>query len=532
MPDSSGNEKAEHHHHHELLHGRFHEKDEGIFPEHIGQEELIDEDLEQARTHHDKGDDNDPYLVQFTEGDKENPRNFSYGKKMFVTGFTALLCFSVAVGSSMPTGNLEGAAEALGVGSVPINLSITLFVAGFGFGPMFFAPLSEIFGRWIIYVISGFLYFIFTLPCAVAPNLATLLAARMISGLAASVPMTNVGGSLSDIWIPAEKGIPMAIFSSVLFIGPAAGPLVGGAITSGTNADRGWRYIYWTLFAFVGIVWIMTLFTHETLASVILKRRAKKLRKETGDNRYQTIEERHPMTLQKVISVSLLRPFEMLIREPILIAFSLYLCLVYALLYLMFFAYPIVFVEGYGFNALQVGLCFISIMVGIALSMAFIMTVMEPMTKRRIHKRGYPVPEDRLPLMFVGSVLLPMSLFILAWTSMRPEKVHTMHWSGPLVAGIPVGASFVMIYIAANSYLVDCYPKAAASALAAKTLLRSLCGAAVPLFVNQMFHAMGNEWAFSLLAFVSVAMGPIPFFFYWFGPKMRATSKFASGDDD
>ncbi|WFC95942.1 hypothetical protein MBRA1_002598 [Malassezia brasiliensis] len=283
----------------------------------------------------------------------------------------------------MPTGNLEGAAEALNVSIEVINISITLFVVGFGFGPMFFAPLSEVYGRWIIYVISGFFYFIFTLPCALAPNIGTLLVCRQIAGLAASVPMTNVGGTISDIWTPAEKGIPMALFSSVLFIGPAAGPLVGGAITSATNAVDGWRYIYWTLFAFVGLVWIATVFTKETLGSVILLRRAKKLRKETGDNRYKTVQEMNPLSMRTVLTVSLLRPFELLIREPILISFSLYLCLIYSLLYLMFFAYPIIFLEGHGFNEFQTGLCFISIIIGIVLALALIIFVMEPYTQRR-----------------------------------------------------------------------------------------------------------------------------------------------------
>ena len=107
----------------------------------------------------------------------------------------------------------------------------------------------------------------------------------------------------------------------------------------------------------------------------------------------------------------------------------------------------------------------------------------------------------------------------------------SVHWQGALISGLGTGLSFVMIYNAANTYLVDCYPKTAASALASKTLIRSLGGAAVPLFVNQMFHAMHNQWALTLLALVATIMVPIPFFFYRFGPKYRAKSKYASGDD-
>lgn len=83
------------------------------------------------------------------------------------------------------------------------------------------------------------------MPCALAQNIGTLLAARAIAGIAASVPMTNVGGTLSDIWTPEQKGIPLAIFSAVIFVGPALGPLVGGFIAVGTSDGKGWRYIYW-----------------------------------------------------------------------------------------------------------------------------------------------------------------------------------------------------------------------------------------------------------------------------------------------
>lgn len=80
--------------------------------------------------------------------------------------------------------------------------------------------------------------------------------------------------------------------------------------------------------------------------------------------------------------------------------------------------------------------------------------------------------------------------------------------------------------------IVDCYPAVAASSLAAKTLARSLCGAAVPLFVNQMYAALTNQWASSLLAFVALGMSPIPFLFYRYGSAFRQKSKYALNDAD
>jgi MFS family permease len=75
---------------------------------------------------------------------------------------------------------------------------------------MAFAPLSEVLGRKIIYVVTLFVAIIFIIPCAVAPNIGTLLVCRAIDGIAFSAPMTLVGGSLADLWRTEERGVPMA----------------------------------------------------------------------------------------------------------------------------------------------------------------------------------------------------------------------------------------------------------------------------------------------------------------------------------
>jgi hypothetical protein len=82
----------------------------------------------------------------------------------------------------------------------------------------------------------------------------------------------------------------------------------------------------------------------------------------------------------------------------------------------------------------------------------------------------------------------------------------------------------IFIYVAANSYIVDSYSNYAASAIAAKTLLRSEIGAMVPLFVTQMFHGMGFQYAGLLLALISCLIMPMPFVFYKYGGGIRSRS--------
>jgi hypothetical protein len=95
---------------------------------------------------------------------------------------------------------------------------------------------------------------------------------------------------------------------------------------------------------------------------------------------------------------------------------------------------------------------------------------------------------------------------------------------GPCVSGTLFGFAMIFIYVAANSYIVDSYSDYAASAIAAKTLMRSEIGAMVPLFVTQMFHGMGFQYAGLLLALISCLIMPIPFVFYKYGGGIRSRS--------
>ncbi|KAE9411519.1 MFS polyamine transporter [Gymnopus androsaceus JB14] len=464
------------------------------------------------------------HIVGFEKGQQEDPREWSRGRKWYITLTTAFLCLAVAMGSSIVTGDLQDPVVELSSTQEILNLTVTCFVIGFGLwlstipnSPLAFAPLSEVVGRTPMYQASIFLYFIFTLPSALAKNAATLVVARQIAGLAASAPMCNVGGSIADIWSVEERGVPMAIFSVTIFMGPCIGPLLGGWI----GERAGWRWIYWVLFIFAGCCFLLTLFLPETLAPVILRKKAAKLRKETGDSKYMTLEEAEKRPLGEVFKTALLRPIVLLFTEVIVILFSFYLAFVYSLLYLLFFAMPIAFSEIRGYSSGITGVTFLSIMMGISLAMCLL-----PFQERtyRAYTQYGTYPEARLFGMMVGAIVLPIGLLIFAFTG---AYAH-VNFMGPCVAGAIFGFAMILIYVSANSYIVDSYSSFAASAIAAKTLLRSEVGAAVPLYVEQMFSHMGFQWAGLLLALVAIVIAPIPFVFYRYGERIRCSSKRAT----
>ena len=381
------------------------------------------------------------------------------------------------------------------------------------------------FGRKPVYIITLSLAVIFVIPYAVAPNIGTLLVCRFIDGIAFSAPMTLVGGTLADLWRPEERGVPMAAFSAAPFAGPAIGPLVGGFLSDAA----GWRWLYWIQLILSGVAWLLISFTvPETFTPTLLSSRAAKLRKEKNDDRFITEKELDQRPIRQKLKIFLIRPLQLLTREPIVMCLALYMSVLYGLLYMFFVAYPVIYQEGKGWNAGSTGLMFIPIAIGVVLS-----AVCAPSINKHYLKicarypNGKPPAEARLIPMMWSCWLVPIGLFIFAWTS-----YPRLSWWAPAMGGFPVGFGFIFLYNSCNNYLVDTYQHQAASALAAKTLLRSIWGACVVLFTTQMYHRLGYQWASSLLAFIALACCAIPYVFYFKGKQIRSYSHYAFADDD
>lgn len=499
-------------------------------------------DLRKTETHPDPSagfNENDPWkypvdsrtgfrLVEWVENDKEDPRNMGKARKWLFTSLLGMICFVVALGSAIVTGDLNRPAEYFHVSmEVIILASVTMFVIGFGVGPLVFAPLSEEVGRRPIYALTLLIAVIFIIPCGLAKNIGTLIICRLIDGTAFSAPMTLIGGSLADIWLGDERGKAMAVFSAAPFLGPVCGPIFGGLIADYTST---WRWIYWTFLIVAGVFYVLfILVVGETHHQTLLKRRAKKLRKDTGDDRYKALSELKVRSIGEIAKESFLRPF-ILLSELIVLLITIYMSVVYGLLYMFFFAYPVVYSKGKGWSEAKTGIMFIPIGVGVIVASAIAPIINNDYNKKAqvFRDRGeLPPPELRLRPMMVGCWFLPVGLFAYGWSS-YPH----VSWAGPCFSGFACGLGFLSLYNPANNYIVDSYQHFAASGLAAKTFVRSIWGACVPLFTIQMYHRLGYEWASSLMAFISLACCLIPYLFYFYGARIRKFSKYAYAPDE
>ena len=427
---------------------------------------------------------------------------------------------SATFASSSPTGCIRGIASHFHVSEEAAYLVITLFLLGYCAGPLFFAPLSEFFGRRYIFYLTFSAYLCFNFLCAFTPTFAGLLVGRFLTGVFASAPLSNCPGVLADVWGPIERGNAMAVFSMMTFVGPALGPVVSGFL----ELKEDWRWNFYVLLWFAGVTECLMFTIPETLPSVVLLNKAHRVRR-LGIPGYEhvqaPVEASGKRDLAKIFRVALTRPWKILV-DPISFLVAIYVSIVYALLYMLFTIYPIVFQQKRGWNEGVGELPLVGSIVGACIGGAIVFIASERDKKRML--AGVPrVAEDRLPVAMVGGIMFAVTMFWFAWTG----EYNSVHWIVPTIAGVFLSASILLIFVAYLNYLTDTYLMYTASAMAANTICRSACGAAAPLFTTYMFEALGVGGGGSLIGGIAVLLAPIPFVFYRYGERIRKKSKFA-----
>eukprot|EP01117_Protostelium_nocturnum_P015102 TRINITY_DN5818_c0_g1_i1.p1 TRINITY_DN5818_c0_g1~~TRINITY_DN5818_c0_g1_i1.p1 ORF type:complete len:573 (-),score=181.21 TRINITY_DN5818_c0_g1_i1:43-1761(-) len=466
-----------------------------------------------------KGTKAEPFLIDFLPNDPENPLNWPASYRWFLTGIVSLATLAVTFCSSAYSGGAKDIITHLEATVLGFTLGVSLFVLGFAFGPLIWAPLSELYGRRYLYLGTIAALTAFNAGAAGSQNIHTLLILRFFAGAFGSSPLTNAGGTIADTFTAKQRGLATCLFAAAPFMGPVLGPLVGGF----TGQTIGWRWIEGLMAIFTGVVFfVIFFFLPETYAPVLLRKRAEKLSKETGKDYLTIFQAKGVVKTSTLFKTSLSRPWGLLFKEPIVLLMSIYMAIVYGTLYLLFAAFPIVYQQNRGWSPGIGGLAFSGVAVGMVFAVTY--NIME--NKRYIRAAdsngGRAPPEERLPPAILGGVLLPIGLFWFAWTN-----YPSIHWIASIAAGIPFGMGMVLVFLSILNYLIDTYVIYAASVLAANSVLRSLFGFAFPLFTKDMYATLGIHWASTLVAFLSLACLPFPIIFWKFGKRIRNSSKTA-----
>jgi multidrug resistance protein len=295
-----------------------------------------------------EGTEENPYAVQWIENDPRNPLLFPTWYKWMLTITMAFATLAVSLCSSAFSGGLRELITEFHSSQEVGTLGLSLFVLGFAVGPLFWAPLSELFGRQVLYTITFAAFTAFNAGVPGAKNMWTVLILRFFAGSFGSSPLTNAGGVIADCFPARQRGLATSIFAAAPFLGPALGPIIGGFL----GEAGGWRWLTGFLAAFSGLCWIAgSVLVPETYSPVLLRKRAAALSKKTGKVYESKLDiERGKVQLSEAFKTALSRPWILLFKEPIVLILSIYMAIIYGTLYMLFGAFPIVYQEGRGWT--------------------------------------------------------------------------------------------------------------------------------------------------------------------------------------
>lgn len=456
--------------------------------------------------------------VVFEENDAENPMNWPVRSKSFHTVMFGITTFAAQFNSTIMSPCVPMLMETFNVSETVATLGTSLYVLGTAFGPMFFAPFSEMFGRKIGVFLPFFVSVVFTAGTSGSKTMAAILCTRFFAGVFAGAPIVSSGGVMADLWAPAIRGIALVFYASFVVCGTTLGPVFSSLLIH--QGHRSWRWPLWLTMMVDGVVLAVDfLFLSETYAPVILKRRAVKMRKETGNEKYYAQHEEFRLNFKEYATLHLIRPFAML-ATPILFFVAMFASYVFGILFLVVTSIPVAFEMAYGWTGTATTLPLIAVTLGAWCG--GLLNVMSQVQYGRLVREngGKPLPEKRFIPMMMYAWLMPAGLLMFAWSAGRTL------WIVPILGLGIMASGFFIIFQNCLNYLVDAFTRFSASAIAANTFTRSVFGAMFPLFGTQIFTKLGVSWGATTLALIALGMLPISFIFYAFGQKIRARNPY------
>ncbi|OHE94197.1 major facilitator superfamily transporter [Colletotrichum orchidophilum] len=440
--------------------------------------------------------------------ESRNTKNWSFLMRLFHTAIPCFLAFEITFATSITVPATSQIMQEFSVSRTKSILPLTLYTIGLAIGPLFIAPFSEVIGRKWVYAGSCTFLLAFLGGASATSTFSGLLACRFIAGTLGSAGIAVGAGTIADVWELGKGAGASLLYILGPFLGPTLGPLAGAYILHDRNND--WRWTQYVLLMVGAPIWVGTMVMKETSKAWIL-------RKESGEERITLAR------LGGIVRTAVMRPTKMLFTEIIVSSLAIYTAFAYAMIFSYFGSCSYVLQKYYGFNLREVGLSFLSIIIGYILA-TFVFAFLDAKFRLPAVRAGKGFPEQRLYAALVGSVALPVGLFWYAWEAHRGG-----HWAALVAAGIPFGLGAFCLFLSVITYMVDFYgQKAAASALAANGILRYILGAVFPLFTLQIYEKLGVHWAGSVFAFLSLPLIPIPWLLFKYGGQLRQKSNFVS----
>ncbi|KAG9051192.1 hypothetical protein FS837_011307 [Tulasnella sp. UAMH 9824] len=451
----------------------------------------------------------------------QNPRSYTRNQKIIIVAIVALSSFSAPFASNIMMPSFPFIGPTLGLGQTGVTLTTALFMAALGIGPLYHAFLSERFGRRPVYLGGFTLFTLASVACAVAPDGDDLVAYRFFQAFGSSAAQSIGMGTISDIYIPSERGRATGWW----FIGPILGPMVSPLIGGAVYQWMGWRAILWTTAIFgVILLVLITLFLPETSMKLKAQQarppsipsmaeaasslpapvtdtaapQSQPLRTRLTGNARKAVKFGYTYGLQPLTTIS------RLLFPPVGLS-SLYASLCFGSMYAISVATPFSFSEPpYKLGSMDISFLYLPACVGYCLGSiggGYLSDREVRMAKERSEDGETYSSEVRLRSARWGVPLVPAGLLIFGWGLHR----HT-HMALPIMGGFVFGVGLMLTNGTIMAYFTDSIPGQTASVVAAYNALRNLlAGTVAALTTAALDSGLRENWYFTLLALACLA---------------------------
>lgn len=424
----------------------------------------------------------------FVEVNAAQYERFTARRKMLITGVLSLCGFLAPISSTTILAAIPEVAATYETSGSIINLSNALYLIFMGLSPSLWGPLSTIYGRRIICVITAALFFAFSIGTALAPNLPSYFIFRMLTAYQGTSFLIVGTSCLGDIYTPTERATALGWFLSGTLIGPAFGPFIGGIIVT----YRSWRDIFWLQTALGGLATVLVIFF---LPETIPEKKIEELREMAPKER----------TWKVMHWISPFRVGILLFTYPnLLIAGLASSSLVWNMYSLLT---PIRYVLNPRFNLtspIQSGLFYIAPGCGYLLGTFFGGRWADYIVKKWIGERGGKrVAEDRLRscYAFIGCAI-PACMLVYGWSVDQAVGGVPL----PVIAMFTQGVCQLFCFPSLNTYCLDVMQAKGLSAevVAGNYMIRYFFAAAGSAVCLPAIEAIGVGWFSTISAFFMI----------------------------
>ncbi|KAI9150755.1 major facilitator superfamily domain-containing protein [Paramyrothecium foliicola] len=431
--------------------------------------------------------------------DPENPHNWPTWRKIAVALQIYLYTFAVHMGGAIFASAEMGVSDEFGVNHMASGVGFALYLVGYGVGPLIFSPLSEHsrVGRNPPYILSKLVFVALCIPTALTDSFAGLLVLRFLLGFSGSPCLATGGASLADVFRECDMPFALMFWAFAMTLGPAVAPIIGGF----SAPVMGCRWTSWELLWASGPIF-----------------KAQRLRTHTKSGQFlsQAEVDEQRESFEGIAFETLVRPWNLMMLDPVIMYVDVYSSLCYAIFYSFFESFRLVYTRMYGFSPGEQGTAFISVTVGTAVAAVWYITYNFCFVRPRVLRGETPAPETKLYLALFSTPMMPVGLFIFAWTS-DPG----IHWVVSCIGVAITTCGLITMYQCVFLYLPTAYPRYAASLLAGNDFVRSALAGGAVLFSRPLFNNLGVGPGVSLLGGLTAILVPGIYVLYFYGDSLE-----------